>query len=216
LTNCTLSNDSNSGLLNEGTATVTNCTFSNDSALQGGGLENVSTATLTNCTFSNDSASGSNGGGGIWNEAGATLTLTNCTLANNAAANGPGGGICNAAGGTLNLTNTLVAENTAAASGPDISGDVSTADHNLIGDGSGSAIITDEGGNLVGGNGKPVIDPRLGPLQNNGGPTQTLALLADSPAIGHANNSEAPATDQRGRTRIDEPGETSDIGAFEL
>ena len=62
-----------------------------------------------------------------------------------------------------------------------------------------------------------MIDPRLGPLQNNGGPTQTLALLKDSPAIGHANNSKAPATDQRGITnRIDEVEEGTDIGAFEL
>jgi hypothetical protein len=217
LTNCTLNNDSDSGLLNEGTATVTACTFSNDSALQGGGLENEGTATLTNCTFSNDSAtSSSTGGGGIWNAGGATLTLTNCTIANNSAVNGSGGGIWDAGGGTLNLINTIVAENTAAVSGPDLFGTVNTADHDLIGNGSGSTIIVNQGGNLVGGNGKPVIDPRLGPLQNNGGPTQTLALLAGSPAIGHANNSKAPATDQRGTTRIDEPGETIDIGAYEL
>jgi hypothetical protein len=217
LTNCTLNNDTNSGLLNEGSATVTACTFSNDSALQGGGLENEGTTILNNCTFSNDSAtSSSNGGGGLWNEGGATLTLTNCTIANNSAVNGSGGGIGNAGGGTLILTNTIVAENTAAVSGPDISGTVKTADHNLIGDGSGSTIVVDLGGNLVGGNGSPVIDPRLGPLQNNGGPTQTLALLAESPAIGHADNSQAPATDQRGTTRIDGVGETSDIGAYEL
>ena len=43
-----------------------------------------------------------------------------------------------------------------------------------------------------------------------------MALLAGSPAIGHADNSKAPATDQREVTRIDEAGETTDIGAFEL
>jgi hypothetical protein len=216
LTNCTLSNDANSGLLNEGTATAVGCTFSNDSALAGGGLENVGTATLTNCTFSNDTATSSiDGGGGIFNEGGATLTLTNCTLANNSALAGSGGGIWNAAGGTLNLTNTIVAENTATGSGPDVSGEVNTADHNLIGDGSGMSIVTDLGGNLVGTGAAP-IDPRLGPLQNNGGPTQTLALLAGSPAIGHADNAKAPATDQRGITRVTGLGEITDIGAFEL
>jgi hypothetical protein len=92
---------------------------------------------------------------------------------------------------------------------------VSTADHDLIGDGSGSTIITNLGGNLVGSSTAP-IDPRLGPLHNNGGPTQTLALLADSPAIGHADNAKAPSTDQRGFTRVDEAGETTDIGAFEF
>jgi hypothetical protein len=222
LTACTLSNDTNTGLLNEGTATVTASTFNNDSAVNGGGLSNFATvstvtATVTNCTFSNNSATGASaGGGGIYNAGGATITVTNCTLANNSALTGSGGGIWNAGGSTLNLTNTIVAENTAAVSGPDISGNVNTADHNLIGDGTGSTIITDLGGNLIGGNGNPVIDPRLGPLQDNGGPTQTLALLADSPAIGHANNSKAPATDQRGNTRLDETGETTDIGAFEL
>jgi hypothetical protein len=216
LTACTLNNDSNSGLLNEGTATAIGCTFSNDSALAGGGMENVGTATLTNCTFSNDSATSSiDGGGGIFNEGGATLTLTNCTLANNFALAGSGGGIWNAGGGTLNLTNTIVAENTAAVSGPDVFGDISTAGHNLIGDGSGSAIITNLGGNLVG-TSAALIDPRLGPLQNNGGPTETLALLADSPAIGHADNAKAPAADQRGIPRVDEVGETTDIGAFEF
>jgi hypothetical protein len=216
LTACTLSNDSNSGLLNEGRATVIASTFSNDSALAGGGLENVGTATLTNCTFSNDSATSSiDGGGGIFNEGGATLTLTNCTLANNAAVTGSGGGIWNAGGGTLNLTNTIVAENTATVSGPDIFGKVNTADHDLIGDGSGSAIITNLGGNLVGTSTTP-IDPRLGPLQNNGGPTETLALLASSPAIGHANNAKAPVTDQRGVTRVTGLGEVTDIGAFEF
>ena len=217
LTNCTLDNDSDSGLLNEGTATVTACTFSNDSALQGGGMENEGPATLTNCTFSNDSATSTvSGGGGIWNAGGAPITLTDCTLANNTAVHGSGGGIWNAGGGNLILTNTIVAENTAAVSGPDIFGTVNTADHDLIGNGSGGTIITNLGGNLVGGGSKPVIDPRLGPLQNNGGPTQTLALLADSPAVGHANNAKAPAIDQRGATRINEPGETTDIGAFEL
>jgi len=215
-TNSTFNNDVNSGVLNEGTATVAACTFSDDSALDGGGMENTSTATLTNCTFSNNSTTSNGNGGGIWNAGGATIAVTNCTIANNSAVNGSGGGIWNAGGGTLILTNTIVAENTAAVSGPDISGNVNTADHNLIGNGSGMSIVTDQGGNLIGGNGNPVIDPRLGPLQNNGGPTQTLALLKDSPAIGHADNSRAPATDQRGFTRADESGETTDIGAFEL
>jgi hypothetical protein len=90
-----------------------------------------------------------------------------------------------------------------------------TADHNLIGDSTGSTIDSDLGGNLLGGNGNPVIDPRLGPLQNNGGATQTLALMADSPAIGHADNAQAPATDQRGHVRLDQLDELTDIGAFE-
>jgi hypothetical protein len=217
LTNCTLSNDAagsdGGGIFNHATVTLTGCTLSNDAAAAGGGIANGGTATLTNCTLSNDSAtSGFEGGGGI--ASGGTLTLTNCTLSNNSAA-GTGGGIAN--GGTLNLTNTIVAGNSAPI-GPDIDnfGTVSTADHNLIGDGTGSGISNGVNGNQVGGNGNPVIDPRLGPLANNGGPTQTLALLPGSPALGKADNAAAPHTDQRGHVRLDEAGETTDIGAFEL
>jgi hypothetical protein len=195
---------------------VTGCTFSNDSAPFGGGMLNEAPATLVNCTFSNNQAAVNPnfGGGGIYNALGFTLSLINCTLADNTAGAGFGGGIWNAAGSTLNLTNTLVAQNT-AGSGPDVSGVINTADHNLIGDGTGSSITTDQGGNLVGGNGNPVIDPQLGPLQNNGGATETMALLADSPAIGHADNAKAPATDQRGHKRTDQLGEVTDIGAYE-
>jgi hypothetical protein len=177
---------------------------------------------LQNCTFANNTATGSTssgGGGAIYNGSLGgkwfTLNVTNCTLADNTASNGAGGGIWNAGSGTLNLTNTIVAQNTAALAGPDISGTINSADHNLIGDGGGSTIVTDQGGNLVGGNGNPVIDPRLGPLQNNGGSTQTMALLADSLAIGHADNAKAPPTDQRGHKRIDVSGEVTDIGAYE-
>jgi hypothetical protein len=87
-----------------------------------------------------------------------------------------------------------------------------------VGDGYGSTGI-DNGvnGNIVGDfNGSPLIDAHLGGLGNNGGPTQTMALLPGSPAIGHADNSKAPARDQRGVTRLDTAGETTDIGAFEL
>jgi hypothetical protein len=225
LTDCTLANDATGpaggggGLLNEGTATLLRCTFSNDLAFGGGGLFNEGLAMATNCTFANNSAVG-NGvgvGGGIYNIlAGANLTLTNCTVAyNSAPGNGTGGGIDNVAGGsTLNLLNTIVAENTAGSS-PDVAGAINTADHNLIGDGTGSTIVTDEGGNMVGGNGAAVIDPRLGPLQDNGGPTQTVALQRGSPAIGKADDAVPPATDQRGHARKDHFGLATDIGAYE-
>jgi len=86
-----------------------------------------------------------------------------------------------------------------------------------VGNATGSTgIVNGVNGNILGGNGNPVINALLGPLQNNGGPTQTMALLAGSPAIGTADNSMAPLTDQRGVTRLDTTGETTDIGAFEL
>jgi hypothetical protein len=199
------------GIWNVGTLTVSDSTFFANHGPDGGGIYNRGTATLTNCTFSNNSA----GYGGGMLIGGGTATLTNCTFSNNSASQG--GGIDVVSGGILNLTNTIVAGNTATTAGLDIYGAVTTADHNLVGDATGSTgLVNGVNGNIVGGNGNPVINALLGPLQNNGGPTQTMALLPGSRAIGHGNNAKAPATDERGVTRIDETGETTDIGAFEL
>jgi hypothetical protein len=196
---------SGGGIWNVGTLTVSDSTFFANHCPFGGSIYNRGTATLTNCTLGFNSS----GGGALYVGGGSTATLTNCTLSGNS-----GGGIFVSLGGILNLTNTIVAGNTA---GPDIFGAVATADHNLVGDATGSTgIVNGVNGNIVGGNGNPVIDAHLGPLQNNGGPTQTMALLAGSPAIGHADNAQAPAKDQRGFTRLDEKGEMTDIGAFEL
>ena len=68
-------------------------------------------------------------------------------------------------------------------------------------------------GNLVGTASSP-INPRLGPLQNNGGPTSTMALLAGSPAIDAGLVVPGVTTDQRGVFRPQ--GAAPDIGAFEL
>jgi hypothetical protein len=84
----------------------------------------------------------------------------------------------------------------------------------LIGDGTFSGISNGVNGNIVGTNTNP-IDPLLGPLQNNGGPTQTMALLPGSPAIGHGDNAKAPTTDQRGSGPFGEnrPFSTRDVRA---
>ena len=116
----------------------------------------------------------------------------------------------------LDLMNALVAKNV-APSAPDVSNDayayVSSA-YSLIGDGTGSGIAN-EGGNLVG-NVAPYtapIDPLLGLLNQNGGPTTTHALLAGSPAIDAGTSEGCPATDQRGVSRPQ--GEACDMGSFE-
>jgi hypothetical protein len=228
LTDCTLSSNLASetvlvggggGVFNGGAVTMSSCTLSDNFALAalGGGVSNGGTATLTNCTIANDWAAE---GGGIYNFGNATLA--NCTIADNSAIGhnnlpGRGGGIMNFIPGTMKLTNSIAAENTASALGPDImnyAASAITADHDLIGNGDGSNIASGNG-NLIGTGTNP-IDPLLGPLQNNGGPTQTMALLPGSPAIGHGDNAKAPTTDQRGITRLDEPAETTDIGAFEF
>jgi hypothetical protein len=235
LNDCTLSANTagyGGGIYNSGgTLTASGCTlYDNQAGFNGGGVyTSHGTANLTNCTLSNNVAFGSTadssigGGGGIFVALRSTANLTNCTLSLNAAKYGDGGGIYvwrGLFGGILNLTNTIVAGNTTffrEPDGPDIYGAVATADHSLVGDAAGSTgIVNGSSGNLVGGNGNPVINADLGPLQNNGGPTLTMALLAGSPAIGQADNSQAPATDQRGVTRLDVAGETTDIGAFEV
>jgi hypothetical protein len=143
------------------------------------------------------------------------VNVSNSTLAGNY-----GGGILVETGGpysppgTVSLRNTLVARNTLAdgVTPSDVSGSLDTADswNNLIGPGGSGGLSDGVQGNRVG-----VRDPRLGPLQDNGGPTQTIALLRGSPALNAGSNAFVTPgeTDQRGRPRIADG--TVDIGAFE-
>jgi len=109
-----------------------------------------------------------------------------------------------AASGATFLLNTIIALNT--GSSPDVAGTFNSFGHNLIGTTNGSSGLPSPG-DLVG------LDPEVGPLANNGGPTLTVALLSGSPAIDAGNTSLAPATDQRGFPRP--AGLAADIGAFE-
>jgi CSLREA domain-containing protein len=205
------------GIENQGgTVTIRNSTVVGNSAVFAGGGAHLQggTFTLINSTVSGNSAAF---GGGISN-GGASLTLKNSTIAHNSATQA-GGGIGQGVQGSedflLALTNSLVAENN-APTGPDVfKGDGSVrARFSLIGDGSASGI-TNADGNQVGNvppNSSP-IDPRLGPLADNGGPTLTHALLLGSPAIDAASTPDCPATDQRGVLRPQ--GAACDIGSYE-
>jgi CSLREA domain-containing protein len=178
----------------------------------GGGMSNDGTLTVLNSTFSGNNASD---GGGIENLG--TLEVTNSTFSNNSSAqSSPGGGaIFNGTGRTATLSNTIMANSPSG------------------GNCSNLGTLTDGGYNIDDGttcgfsatnHSQPSTDPKLdvGGLQNNGGPTKTIALLTGSPALnaipkgqsGCATTTTAPiTTDQRGVKRPQ--GTRCDIGAYE-
>jgi CSLREA domain-containing protein len=221
------------GIFNSGGAlSLVRTTISgNTTVSQGGGIYNsggfnpTGTATLTNSTVSGNTATGalSNGVGGIYNASGGhTLTLTNTTvLLNTASGTGSGvAGIFNSSGSTANLGNSIVAKNTSASMAQDLNGTFTSQGYNLIGESTGNGLTNGSNGDQVGTAGSP-IDPLLGPLADNGGPTKTHALMVGSPAIDAGNSSQT--TDQRNQPRpIDDPnvtnaagGNAKDIGAYE-
>jgi len=85
------------------------------------------------------------------------------------------------------------------------SADINSAGHNLSGDSSCTAYLSDTSDINN-------VDPMIGSLADNGGPTRTHALLAGSPALGKGAAITGVTVDQRGVARDNPP----DIGAFEL
>ncbi|MGF1520822.1 MAG: choice-of-anchor Q domain-containing protein, partial [Leptolyngbyaceae cyanobacterium] len=231
ISNSTISGNSGNrggGVYNyNATLTLNNSTISGNSAVSGsgGGLSSRGGATLTlsNSTVSGNSTSSR--GGGIYNF-GSVANISNSTITGNSAANS-GGGIINRIGGTVTLSNSIVANSVTGSdvSNIDISSGsvVNTTGVNIVEDGSitGTDILNQ--------------DPLLGDLQDNGGDTFTHALLAGSPALNAADNTQlltetdlgidvdgdgtiestVISVDQRGDGFAREFG-TLDIGAFEL
>ncbi|MEP3232649.1 MAG: choice-of-anchor Q domain-containing protein, partial [Hyphomicrobiales bacterium] len=233
-------NSDGGGIFNSaGTLTVVSSTISENRAVgnssEGGGIySNTSltgqTTTITNSTIFNNEAA--NRGGGIYNGDG-LLQVFNSTIAGNNAA--VGGGIASFGDNLTEtqLSSTIVAGNMATTIGNDIStqGGSNTTNsftslgNNLIGDGQVGAVTffatMNMDGDIVGTTTAP-IDPLLGPLADNGGPVQTLALQQGSQAIDAGNNDQMLATDANGNARsADAPNVTNgpdgftDIGAVE-
>lgn len=162
-----------------------------------------STVDILNSTISGNMASGA--GGGIWlTEGPVELAVRHSTVANNRASLGDGVYLRDA-GTALRLDHALLGDN-----GTDLLLDSDavgfTARYSLVE--STLATLPDGAGNIVG------IDPRLGPLADNGGPTRTHMLLDGSPAFntGDAAFAPPPALDQRGEPRV---FQVIDIGAVE-
>jgi len=177
------------------TITMTATTISRGAAHFGGGIwiGHDAIAKLTNDTIADNTATM---GGGVWFADGVTGTLLNVTVAGNAG-NGMAGG-----GTGVVLQNTLVAGNTRGS----LEGEVS-CDHTHGGAGANMEYPGDPSSPCTAS--VAVADPALGPLQGNGGPTETMVPAAGSPAIG--KGSGCPSTDQRGHAR---PGACT-LGAVE-
>ena len=167
-------NSTGGGIHNRGVMTITGSIVSDNVSNSGGGICNYGTMTITNSTVSGNTASPNGGGGGIFNwdpfHIGVTLTIVSSTISHNT----EGGitsycdtGVCP---GNESLMNTIVAGTPGLLRGG-IIGTIETASQNLIGDAASSGGIQNGlDGNIVG------VDPLLGPLRNNGGPTLTHAL----------------------------------------
>ncbi|MBI3249745.1 MAG: right-handed parallel beta-helix repeat-containing protein [Deltaproteobacteria bacterium] len=214
---------------------IQNTTISGNSASSDGGgvyfYDPDSDVTIETSTISGNSAGGSGGGIYLYDTDGGTFTIRNSTIANNTAssdgggvyfedpddpvvielttisgntASGAGGGVA-ADSGPITVLQSIIADNS-AASDSDVNGGTFEVSFSLIED-PGGASITDNGDNVFN------QDPQLGPLQDNGGSTETQAIPDTSPAFDAAGAS-CLATDQRGVSR---PQFTDcDMGAFEL
>ena len=204
----------------------------NSSSPQGGGIYTNGDLQLTRVTVSGNQANGAAGGppgagGGVYhssnNDPVRIVVLTASTISGNST-NGTGGGI-NSLNGILGLQSSTVAANTAASgSGIFKPGSGTAIQDSIIAASSGAACAGAGVATFVGSNNlatdatcavATVSNPAIGPLANNGGPTNTHALGATSPAIGAASSAanRCTGTDQRGIARPQ--GAACDIGAFE-
>ncbi len=214
--------DQGGGIFNQGgTLMITSSTISDNSAIIGGGvfsntdLSGTQKTTITNTTISGNTAL--QRGGGVINFDGLSV-IEHSTITNNTAPSGFGSGVASV-GSASTLTEVL---STIISANPGTDVDVGQPNnsfdskgYNLIGDGNATGAFN-QTGDTTG-----VTDPKLGALSDNGGPTQTHALLTGSPAIDAGPPTDGdpiacppPDTDQRGVSRPQ--GSACDIGSFEL
>jgi CSLREA domain-containing protein len=214
-----------------GSATIRNSTISGNTAGAASGGLFLNRGTITNTTISGNTANGAlatEGGGAVRIQAGVnTVEFISCTITDNTAPNTAAGarsGIWHETG-TVTFANTIVADNVTQDIQRD-GGTLVSNGFNLIG--RNTSVTTEfpaglpSGTDYVGTGAMP-LDPMLGSLGANGGPTETHALLAESIAI-DKGSAQGLARDQRGYIRtIDLPGtpnsptgDGTDIGAFEF
>lgn len=221
------------GLLNLGTATITESTIAKNQATFDGGIYNRGTleiqrSTINNNTTTNSGEDGEAGGignggslrlinstvsmnrsaghgGGLYNRN--SITIQNSTIAHNVADNnnedgGDGAGIFNEQGTVVMQNSILVNNRDNSGQAHDCAGTLTSNSYNLIRNARGCTITGDTTGNRLG------IDPKIGPLQNNGGKTYTHMPAWDSPAVDTGNpgtvgsgGKTCTSTDQRNVSR---------------
>ncbi|GAM10888.1 bacillopeptidase F precursor [Geobacter sp. OR-1] len=205
-------------LFNRGILTISNALITGNHAVasSGSGIYNETGATLTvsGCTITGNIADAF--GGGVYNNIGSTATISNTTITVNTASTGSG--IYNNLLSNLTVENSTISGNSAVGVYND---DTALIRNSILWGNGGSEIyngdtITVTNSIVQGGYagaGNLNVDPKLGPLANNGGPTRTMMLLSGSPAINAGNCATGPAADQRGMARPQDA--TCDIGAYE-
>ena len=244
VTNSTISGNSTTGdnayggaiYSNSGAVTISQSTLSGNSTTgsgaRGGAIVAFSGAvTISQSTLSGNQVTGTNSDGGAFFFDDSVVTIVNSTITGNSATD-VGGGLgmlVDSPDLKLTIHNSIIAGNT-AGSNPDFTSPTNPGTnlevrHSLIGRNNGTGLDATAGttpganGNLIGGDyAGAAINPQLSPLANNGGPTQTHALLATSPAINLGSNASAAAftTDQRGNPFPRIFGGTVDMGAYEF
>jgi hypothetical protein len=199
------------GLVDSAGGIISGDTISNNKAGIGAGLyvgpfaASSQPTQVRNSTIAGNIANGEAGGGIA--VASTSVSLTYATITGNT---GPIGGGVVAIGGTYHATGTIISGNTAPNGSPDCAfaseGETpfSTSGYNLVG---AECTTTPAPTDLVG------VNAMLAGLADNGGPTETVALLRNSPAIDAGGGPACPSTDQRGVQRPQ--GIACDIGAFE-
>ncbi len=197
-------------------------TFTQNSAtISGGAIMNVGTATIVQALFSKNSAQAAPGaaatGGAVYDTGAATISESTVT-GNTSSQNGGGIGF---GAGTLTLVNDTITANTAGLSGSGVDMEtevIPTISNSILANNTPIGGVNADCGNCATVNGSNNIigqNPYLGPLAQNGGPTQTMMPLPGGPAVGGGNSQlTIDAIDQRGFSRAAASGAV-DVGAVQ-
>jgi CSLREA domain-containing protein len=193
------------GVYNDGTVTIRSSTFANNSAISGGGLYSWidGTAKIINSTFFGNTATAS--GGGL-TDGSSSVSISFSTFTENSAASGGGLAVFSS---STTVKNSILASNAGGDCHFDFPASFSVEGANMDSDGSCTGFSLSHM--------TPELDPNG--LRNNGGPTDTVALLPTSLAIDAASDctdidGDTVATDQRGAARPQGPN--CDLGAYEF